>query len=62
MAIVAGMGGGAMIWQGLDYAGVDVCHRRRGGDWTGKAGARLWGDLQAMEAAALVELNGGLGG
>lgn len=46
-----------MIWLGLDYAGVDLCHRRRGGRWQGKAGRRLWADLQAMENAALVELN-----
>jgi len=40
---------GAMIWLGLDYAGVDVALRRLEFD----NGPRLFGDLQLMEQAAL---------
>lgn len=55
--VVAGPGGGEVIWLGLDYTGVEACHRLRGGSWEGAAGRRLWADIQAMEAAALVERN-----
>lgn len=47
---VAGMGGGAMIWLGLDYAGVDAFMRRARID---DADGELFTGLVAMEAAAM---------
>ncbi|GAB4184255.1 MAG: hypothetical protein OHK0024_24430 [Thalassobaculales bacterium] len=51
--LVVGLGAAAVMWMGLDYAGVAAGLRQ--------ARIRLtpaqWEDLQAMEAAALTELN-----
>lgn len=44
---VAGLGGGAIIYQGLDYAGVEAFLRLTG------ASAELFGDLQVLEGAAI---------
>lgn len=52
---VAGLGGGAMIFQGLDYPGCQVAAEARGARLEG----RLFEDLRVLEAAALDVLNGG---
>lgn len=51
---IVGLGGGAVVWTGLDYVQLRTVHDLRGGRWT----PRLFGDVQAMEAAALGVLNG----
>jgi hypothetical protein len=44
---IAGFGGGALIWQGLDYSALDVTMRRR------KADDALFDDILVMEDAAI---------
>lgn len=50
MLAVAGLGGGKIIWQGLDYVAVDVLMRRGQID---DPDGRLFSDLVLMEDAAL---------
>lgn len=51
--VVAGLGGGGVLWQGLDYAGVRQVADAHSIDWT----SELLADLQVMESEALTVRN-----
>lgn len=51
---VVGFGGGAVVWEGLDYSAVKAAGDMDGVEWPAPD---LFADVRRMEAAAVRELN-----